>query len=276
MIERTDRVNWSTLKVIDKSPKHYRHHLEHGRKDSEALLLGRLTHALVYEPDEVVSRYVCEPRFHKGMKDETACAKGYAGGKESAAEWAAEHTEHTIVSAELWARAADMAHALHSDPIAGPMIEGGFAEQLIEWTDAETGIECRGRVDHVNGRLSDLKTSVTVDPRAFAAKAMRLGYDGQLAFYADGLAANGIVLNGDPALIVVESEAPYDVAVMVFTEQHIAAGREKYLRCLRILADCRENDTWPGQSGGTTLEFPMPEWAMPKAELTIGGEPLAI
>ena len=274
MTERTDPVNWSTLKAIQQSPKHYRHLLDTPREDSEAMQLGRLTHALVYEPDTVANLYVQEPRFHKGMKDDTALAKGYDGGKQAAAEWAAVHAEHEIVSTALWERADGMAQALFKDPIAAPMIRGGFAEQLITWTDAETGIECRGRVDHVNGRLSDLKSSITVDPRQFAAKAIRLGYHGQLAFYADGLAANGIVLEGDPALIVVESSAPFDVVVMEFTEEDIATGRAVYRECLGILAECREHDDWPGVSGGGTIRFPMPAWAVPAAagvELTMGG-----
>lgn len=275
MIERTDPVNWSSLKYIDQSPKHYRHNLVTERPDSEAMQLGRLTHCAVYEPEELHVRYVQEPNFHRGMKDETAIAKGYDGGKEAAAAFDAGGRE--TIKPDLWARALNMADALASDPIAGPMIRGGFAEQLITWTDPITGIECRGRVDHVNGCLSDLKTSRSVEPRWFASNAVRLQYHGQIAYYADGLAANGIALTEPPAFIVVENVEPHDVVVLNLSEADIAAGRTLYRRCLERLAWCREHDRWPGVSGGERLAFPMPGWAAePEQALTLGGEAIDI
>lgn len=276
MIERPDPVNWSTLKYMAQSPKHYRHALATPREDTEALQLGRLTHAMVYEPAAVAERYCQEPRFHRGMKDDTAREKGYEGGKEAAAAWAAENAAREIVPAELWSRATAIAAALHADPVAGPMIVGGYSEQLIRWTDERTGIECRGRVDHVNGRLSDLKTSRSVDSRWFAAQAVRLGYHAQVAYYADGLAANGIALAEPPALIVVENVAPFDAIVLEFDDATIRAGRSLYRRCLDRLAVCRESDEWPGVADGQRHAFVLPTWAGAEAAtLTIGGEELA-
>lgn len=276
MLERTDPVNWSSLREMRISPKHYRHALTVDRPDTEAFQRGRVTHCAVYEPEQLAKRYVCEPRFHKGMNDETAVKKGYEGGKQAAAEWAELHSDAEIVPAELYKAAMEMADALRADPHAGPLIRGGFAEQLITWTDEATGIECRGRVDHVNGCLSDLKTSRTINPRQFAASAVRLGYHAQLAFYADGLAANGIYLQGPPCFIVVENAPPYDVAVLFCEAEDIAAGRKLYRECLDKLAECRATDIWPGVAP-TPQRIQLPGWVMPDAQpLTMGGEPISL
>lgn len=274
MIERSDPVNWSTLKHILVSPKHYRYALEHERADSEALQLGRLTHCAVYEPDELTKRYVCEPNFHRGMNDATAIEKGYDGGKQAAADFDADGREP--IKPDLWQRATAMAAALHADPIAAPLIVGGFAEQLVTWTDPLTDIECRGRIDHVNGRLSDLKTSRSVDPRWFARQAAQLKYHGQIAYYGNGLEANGITLDEPEALIVVENIAPHDVAVMTFAPQEIRAGQALCRKALDLLAWCRERDEWPGVAGGQAIPLGLPGWAVPDDEepLTLGGEPM--
>lgn len=263
MIERDDAVNWSTLRFMRQSPKHYRHALTAPPKDTEALQRGRLTHCAIYEPDELPKRYVVEPRFHKGQNDDTAVKNGYEGGKQAAAAWAAENVGREVVSSDMMAAASAMAAALHADPWAAPMLRGGSAEQLITWTDRQTGIACRGRVDHFNGCLSDLKTSRSVEPRWFAAQVARMGYHAQLAFYADGLRESGVALAEPPALIVVENCAPYDVLVLTVPDEAIDAGRAMYRACLERLAECRRHDEWPGVSDGQRQTLNLPAWALP-------------
>lgn len=275
MIERTDSVNWSSLKHMATSPKHYRWALTHPTEDTEALLLGRLVHCMVYERERVFERYITQPNYHRGMNDETAIAKGYAGGKQAAARWDADNKGRDVVPQEMWTRAQDMSTALAGDPITAPMIQGGYAEQLVTWTDSATGIECRGRIDHLNGRLSDLKT--TRDLVRFASQAMRLSYHGQIAFYADGLAANGIALSEPPAWVVVENEQPHDAVVLAIGDETIAAGRRLYQTCLDRLAECRATDCWPGVSGGMMSRFVPPAWAVEaEPELTMAGVPIEL
>ena len=273
-MERDDAVNFSTLKYLRFSPLAYRYALAHPREDTEALLLGRVTHCAVYEPQELDSRYVLSPRFHGGMKDANAIAKGYDGGKEAKAAWIEAAGDRTVVPPEIWQRALDAATAVTTDPVAGPMVEGGFSEQTIKWTDKRTGIECRGRVDHVNGSLSDLKTTRAPGPRAFMNDAARYNYHVQLAFYADGLRANGIDIGDEPALVAVESLPPHDVVVYQIDEETLEAGRATYRDWLDALVSCRKRDDWPGAADRKPVKFTLPAWAQPQLaeELTMGGE----
>lgn len=273
-IERASPVNWSTLKYMRTSPRHYRWHLEHPREDTDALLLGRVLHCLIYEPDAFDARYCVEPNFHGGMLDATARAKGYDGGKEAKAVWALEHSSHEIIPAETYESAKGMRTALLADPVAAPMLVGGKAEVPIEWEDSRTGIRCSGRVDHLNATLTDLKSSRHITPRRFFAQAEDLGYVAQLAFYADGLAALGICLDGPPALIVAQNEGPFDVAVFRLGDDVMAYGRSVYRKCLDRLAKCRESDRWPGVSDGELLDFALPAWSSAAEDdepITMGG-----
>lgn len=274
-LERTDRVNWSTLKHILTSPKHYIHRLTHPQPDSEALIIGRALHCAVYEPQEFAARYVVSPNFHRGMNDDTARAKGYDGGKQSAAEWDAANDRREKVESDWMLRIQGMRDALLSDPVAGPLMCGGRVEHRIEWIDAETGIECRGRVDRVNGCLSDLKSTRSL--QWFERDVARLMYHAQLAWYFDGLTRAGIETHEAPRLIAVESEAPFDVQVLTFEPEDLDAGRRLYRSALDTLAECRRAGVWPGMARGAARRVQLPQWAIDDhddVELTIGGEAL--
>ncbi|MEK9724419.1 MAG: PD-(D/E)XK nuclease-like domain-containing protein [Rhodospirillaceae bacterium] len=271
MLERTDAVNWSTLKYMRQSPKHYRHALTVERTTTDAMMLGLVAHCAVYEPQELAARYVRMPNFHGGMKDETAIAKGYAGGKEAKAAWVAENEGAMLVPDDIYERAIACAEAVLSDSVSSSMVQGGASEQLITWTDERTGIECRGRFDHVNGRLSDLKTTRASGIRAFTRDAAEYGYHAQLAFYTDGLRANGIDPQGAPAIIAVESAPPHDVIVFTLDKPTLAAGRRVYRDCLDTLRICREADMWPGVTSGAAIALELPPWATEAEEITLGG-----
>src|SRR5574341_903199 len=49
--DRIDAVNWTTLKAMRASPKHYRYAAEHATEDTAAMRDGRAVHTAVLEPD---------------------------------------------------------------------------------------------------------------------------------------------------------------------------------------------------------------------------------
>jgi exodeoxyribonuclease VIII len=261
-IERQDRVNWSTLKAIGVSPKHYLHLLNNPRADTDALRLGRVTHCLVFEPDQFNARYTVSPRFNRTMNDDTAKDKGYDGGRQAAAAWLASVGTREVVEAAMYTSAYGMALSVTNDPVAAPIVSSGWSERRIEWES--DGIQCRGRVDHVNGMLADLKTTRSLV--SFERDAARFGYHAQLAWYYDGLLAAGIMTENPPCLIAVESVPPYDVLVLTFDEDDLAVGRRVYRKCIERLAECRRTGMWPGVSGGVARRIVLPPWADPIVE----------
>jgi exodeoxyribonuclease VIII len=245
-----DAVNISTLKELwQRSPMHYQHRLITPRPDTPAMALGRAIHCAILEPQEYARRYATRPVALDGRTKE---------GK----AWLAEHAHCEVLSSDYGetvraVAAAVRAHPTVADWLAGPDCS---VERIITWTDAETGVTCKGRLDLVSDSLLiGLKTAREIAPRRFAMQAAQLGYHLQWAFYYDGLAAIG----AEPSSvyeIVVETIAPYDIAIYHVPPEVLAVGRDEYRAALARLVACRDRDHWPGQCPGIT-EFALPAWA---------------
>jgi hypothetical protein len=249
--------NWSTLKHLGDSPKHYRYNLDHPA-DSAAMQRGRAVHCAVYEPDTFERTYVVYPGpVRRGKAWE---------------EFRDEHEHCQILTATEFDVVRRIADAALADPIAGPLLRAPYVEQSITWTDERTGEPCKGRADQIDDRLGDLKTCQSVAPRRWAATVEDLGYLGQMAFYLDGLAANGVSFGAPPVWIAAEANPPHDVVVYEIDERDIAAGRDLYRCYLDRLIECRAADAWPGIADGCMMRFERAAWARPREQaITLGG-----
>ena len=63
--------------------------------------------------------------------------------------------------------------SVRSHKVASALLSGGKAEQEIEWTDPETRIECRGRVDYISGRV-DYYDSIKLRNQPIACRSVIL------------------------------------------------------------------------------------------------------
>ncbi len=243
-------VNISTLKELwSKSPLHYRYRLEHPREETPALTLGIATHMAILEPLRFAEHYMVRP---EGLDGRTAAGKA----------WLAQYGHLPILTFENHQACLAMRAAVESHPVASRYLGPGQVERIIQWTDPEMDIACKGRVDMVldSGVLVDLKTARDVNPRMFATQAARLGYHLQLAFYHDGLEALG---KAPPAVVIiaVESAAPHDVVVYEVPTDVLGRGREEYRLALETLKMCRVRNEWPGY-GETATDLVLPTWAL--------------
>ena len=232
-----DRVNWSTLKSILKSPRHYQHALATPRKDTPALAMGRAVHCAVLEPDELLLRYAVRP---DGIDRRTKA------GKEEWAAFVAANEGKDVLDADDYRRALAIRDAVRSHPVAAGLVTGaGENEQSIVWT--RDGIDCKGRLDRVTpSAIVDLKTARDIDARAFGRTAAAYAYHAQLAWYQDGW--ERVTGSRLPCVIVaVESDAPHDVAVIDVDDDALEAGREDVARALAVLSECRASGEWPGR-----------------------------
>jgi hypothetical protein len=244
------RVNFSTLKAMRRSPKHYQHRLANPLEDTSRLAFGRAVHTAVLEPDRLPLEYAV-----------------FFGERRAGKEWAAfceQHPDQTILKRDEYESCLAVRDAVRAHPVASALLRSGEAEQTILWTDTETGIECKARIDWLGAAgLVDLKTTADVDARLFGATAARFSYHGQLAFYLAGLRANGIDV---PAkIIAVETEAPCDVAVFGIDEGVLYAGEVEVTTLLRRVADCRERNEWPGRYVGEE-PLRLPAWCFESSD----------
>ena len=250
--------HWSTLKHIARSPAHYLHSVlaAHADMDTDALAFGRALHLAVLEPSR--------------------CAQEIAvwdGGTRRGKAWeafAAEHAGLELITRAQRQKIGSMVASISNTTEIAAMLTGGNAEVSIAWKDADTGLDCKGRLDYVRepsdslkdaGGIIDLKTCRDASPDAFGRASLRYGYHGQAAFYCDGLAANS--LSGRPlpySIIAIEVAPPYVAQVYRLSEDVIELGREEYRRCLDRVAECKRSGQWPGYSA-RQMDLQLPKWA---------------
>lgn len=276
--ELTDRVNYSTLKLFDRSPFHYKHaiderdrELEEDPEGSDTLVAGQLAHTLALEPHLFESTFAVW-RKADGKRD--ARTEKYKGFLAKAAL-----EQKTIVTDEQLEHAKAIAHAIRTSPAAAPYIVGGSREVTVLWDYEEPQVgpldgwtmPMRARLDYVtDAAIIDLKSAVSAKAEDFQRNAWNLGYFSQAAMQLDGFCA--ISRRIRPYLwLVVENRPPYAVAVYEPSHEGLELGRKRYQEWLRTLHVCREREekkepnAWPGYTD-SPLQLDPPRWALPRDE----------
>jgi len=236
-------VRWSNLSHMRKSPAHYLHALTNKRKDTSALNTGSALHTLVFEPETYAERFTT---YAASKSKGEGARKAWEAFQEDARERGL-----TILDADEEARAQGCAAAVRSKASAYIAPSKGRAEIPITWTDSETGLLCKARLDWltIDRLLIDLKSTRSTEEHAFANQAWKLGYFHQQMFYSMGVAAaTGCALDEVPFLFVaVESEAPYDVALFEPCQESRQAAHEDVKRLMAQLAECQRTGKYPGR-----------------------------
>lgn len=241
-----DAVNWSTLKECRKSPLHYKHALSTPRQDRTSFKVGRAAHTALLEPHLFESAYAFWDGDRRGNAFKAFEAEAIDAGR-------------TVLKVEERDRCLAMAKAIREHPIAGPFFAAGEAEQVLVWTDPDTGLRCKGRVDWLSANaLVDVKSAADIGIHRFGANAARMGYHCQLAFYRRGLRALERYVP-QTWIVAVEAEAPHDVAPLTVSEDDLFVGDEEVGELLTKVAECRDSGIWPGQYAGAAPLL-LPSW----------------
>lgn len=251
-------IRWSRLKHMLTSAAHYKHACDAKEgPETTARRLGRAIHCALLEPEAFKSRWVT-----------------WTGKVRNGKAWEAfklEHADREIMSVSESRLVVASAAAIRRHRTALLYLRGA-REMTLTWTDAETGLPCKLRLDLLCARrLLDVKSTGRLDPRTFGRTCAALSYHGQLAFYMDGLAACGIEVDPEPIILAVETSAPFDVVPFEVPKVVVDAGRSLYRGLLHRVKECLDADSWPGRSpdGMMTLEFPT--YALPESELDMTG-----
>lgn len=143
-------------------------------KVSDALAFGKLCHCMLLEPDAVDERFMVVD-FGK-----TRTTKKYADAVEA-------FPGVEIVSQDEMDRATKMIGEIGRHPLASRIIAGATAEMPYTWTDKETGLPCKCKIDAIkrtkNGIVViDYKTSS--DIQSVLNWPQKLQYPLQAEFYS--------------------------------------------------------------------------------------------
>jgi len=254
-----DRVNFSRLKWMERSPAHYLHQLTaRDAEDTDARQRGRAVSMAVYEPQ----------RFRSSCVVWTGKARR---GKEWE-EFVDKYPDSEILTVDMHEKAVSIAYAARSCAMAAPYLSGGKGEQTLIWTHVVPeingmpgySIRCKGRLDFIAniGALVDLKNTKDGSLDGFGRQCGQYLSHVQAAFYVDGYkAALGKVL---PYVIVaVEPEAPFVTQVYEVPLDILQVGREKYMGWLDRLNMCNRDNDFPGYAKAP-MPLTLPHWLMPR------------
>lgn len=235
-------VSKSDLDLIEKAPLLYSlKKAKGGKAPTASMALGTAVHTLVLEPENWDKEFVVNPNIERRSN----------AGKEAYAKFMADNAGKTVIDQDDADKARAMADAVLSHPTAGPMFKGGAAELSFFSKRPNVTVKCRPdylRKGEKDGHLAiiDLKTSASAAPGTWKWSARDYRYHVQAAMYSDLVHE----VTGMPVerflFVVVESVAPFLVAVYEFSEENIQEGRKKYRDNLATLAICETRNEWPG------------------------------
>jgi hypothetical protein len=250
----------SDLKNMQRSPA-YAHMRTH--TTSPAKEWGTAVHTAVLEPDALEARYRIEPQ-----QPEDNAAKLWRSTKlykEGKAALLAEPGVEGVLSASELKGLEQIQRNVAQNKIGAKLHEvGGIREASVFAWDDEFDLWRKVRPDWLIETASmvvDVKTDQDYRPGPFARACKKWGYHVSGAYYMDTLS---MVVEREIehyVFLVVNTDAPHEVASYTLDEDSIQQGRHEYRRALAEWHDCAELGRWPGGSDEIG-EIRLPEYAI--------------
>lgn len=238
-------ISRSELWRMHESPEKFKFYRDNPSPATPSLVFGQLVHKLLLQPDTFGDEFVVAPAVDRRTKS----------GKEAYEAFLQELGDRTAVSVDDYEKAQDMVTAAFKNPLVANLLNGE-KEVPFFWTDPDTDVECKCRVDCIIGNedgkyfIVDYKTAGNAKTDIFNNSLFRYGYHFQAAMYGSGVkAALDLDYMPDFLFIVQEKNPPYSVNVISVTPDVMLAGIDVYRELLGLYADCSATGFWYGYNG---------------------------
>lgn len=242
------------------SPARFDYWRKHPEPHKDAFDIGTAVHSKVLGTGWGVIEYPAEHLTDSGK----------VSTKAATVAWVAEQRAKgmVVVTPSQTAHINGMVDAVLAHPDARELFEqSGNPEASIFATDENTGVDVRARFDFLPDLTGadpwcvDLKTTAkSAAGPEFLKTVANFGYHVQQEWYLHALELVTGEFFGRMKFVVVETYAPYLVAVHELSEQFAEIGAEKGKRARARFAECTAAGIWPGYESGDPLQPPM--WAI--------------
>lgn len=145
-------------------------------------------------------------------------------------------------------------------------------ELTLFWTDEETGLPCKARIDwwtspteRTHGVYVDYKTARSIKGHLWSKQFEDLGYWFSAGWYGDGIVATGLDRSPLPLWIAQEKDKTFQCRIFECDSQIIEYGRYLSRDLLRGFAQCVAEDRWPGVHTNNVMVTPRP-WMIREVE----------
>lgn len=259
----SDGISKSGLDVIAKNPAKYYFNkfIAPPRVPTAAMVLGSLTHTLVFEPEQFDKEYILSPDFNRRTKQ----------GKADELKFKEANCKKQIITPKEYTEATAISTSVINHPYVASILSHGEAETSYYAIDDETGELVKVRPDWAReDLLFDLKTCQDASKAAFHRDILNRRYHVQAAMYRHvvnlALRSAGMEpLIRDFVFIAVEKEEPYEVAVHKLGPLSMAQGMYLYREAMEVYAKCKADDFYHGYNEGKIAEIEIPRYGLNKS-----------
>jgi len=254
-------VSASDLKNMKRSPAYARMRTS---TSSPAKEWGTANHTAILEPDTLHARYAHDPEKPEigGYPSGWRNTKAYKAAK---ADLLSLDGVEGVLTPQQFIDLESIRRKVERNAIGSKLHAlGGLREASGFWYDEEFTLWRKVRPDWLvegAGMIVDVKTARDHRPRGFARACHQYGYHLSAAYYLDTLTNATDTTYEHYVFLVVNSEAPFEVAAYTLDEDWIEQGRFEYRKHLAEWRDCTELQNWPGGSDDIA-ELRLPEFAI--------------
>ena len=252
------RFSKSMVGPLLKSGRHLQEYLRNGIGGS-GVRMGSLVDCLVLSPEEFDIRYALTPPTYTDSKGEE---KLWNYQSKSCREFRDELESRgvTVITPEDYHKAQQIKKSLEESKTASGLLDGDTQVSLL-WTDPETGVPCKGRIDVLGESIVDLKTSSgLVDVNSFRQSLYKFKYHVQAFAYQEGYS----ILTGEQKgfdFVAVETADPFGVGCYSIREDSLMLGEMEWRKALRKYAQILDTGIYEGYPDVLEL-IDVPAWAL--------------
>jgi hypothetical protein len=210
------------------------------RVETRQTRLGSALHMLLLEPELAQREIIDIPTW--------ALSKC---GMRAGNRWkvfTAAHAGRLLITADERRMLDAMLHSARrvaADWLAGP----GVAEMSLYWTDDETGLRCKLRIDWLiecddgNPLIIDVKTSHDATPEGFAESYRLYGYGIQEVHYRAGMRQR-TGRQPHTRFLVVQNRPPHVAKIFASSPAEYDTQARRWQHAMRELAHCYRTNDW--------------------------------
>lgn len=239
--EKMEGIRRSDLWYMNKTPAHFRYHMDNPDAPTPALLFGIAAHMAILEPGKFLEQYIVAPNVDRRTK----------AGKEEYAAFLEEAEGMSVISPDDMNTIHEMQRALLANEEAAGLLAGTH-EIPFCWVDPDTGEKCKCKPDCLHTRPSDgkkfivdYKTTDSCEDGHFERSARQFGYKFQAGMYTEGVTINTLD-DYNFAFVAQEKKPPYAVRVYYCDGEFVSEGYDKFRELIGLYHKCRTENTWPG------------------------------
>lgn len=248
-------ISRSELWRMHESPEKFKYYRDHPPEPTPALLFGQVVHKLMLQPETFDDDFAVAPNIDRRTRD----------GKEAYSAFLTASEGKSIVTPEMYETAQRMAQRALQEPFVAKLLNGQ-KEVPFFWTDEDTGIDCKCRVDCLseigeNLIIVDYKSCTDASNDSFMRDAMKYGYTLQSAMYSEGVERS---TGRKPLFVFIAQEKtePYSINIFQAEEAFVRYGYDQFREYIGTYKYCMKTGNWYGPLGrdGIVNTLSLPAW----------------